>query len=244
MSRSTGYDPAKWRPRPAGRRYVGASSGGLIARVFAREYKDEIAGMVLVDSTDPDTVSGRKVNGQDVDVRDRQESKGRTVPPPVQALKDSPPGTLTTEERERIDRYRNNMVTPRTFRPHNLLPAELQKLDMWARFNFNPLVAKTINPFHAEEMQQLYEESQREEPPLGDKPLIVLISGYKSKKGRLIPPADLHPRDQEKWQQKFAQSQWSRNSQYILVDCGHEIHLYRPGWVVEAIRQVVETPRR
>ncbi|MCI0541311.1 MAG: hypothetical protein L0Z50_39430 [Verrucomicrobiales bacterium] len=93
-------------------------------------------------------------------------------------------------------------------------------------------------------MQQLYEEAQREEPPLADKPLIVLISGYKSKKGRLVPPADLHPRDQEKLQQKFAQSQWSRNGQYHLLECGHEIHLYQPGWVVEAIRQVVEAARK
>jgi hypothetical protein len=200
--------------------------------------------MVLVDSTDPDTVMGRKVNGKDVDFRVREESKGRTVPPPVRALKDSPPGTLTAEEQERTDRYRTNLGAPRTSRPHNLLPPELQKLDIWARFHFNPLVAKTSNPFDGEEFQALYEEAQQEEPPLGDKPLIVLVSGYRSKRGRLVPPADIHPRDQEKLQQKFAQSQWSRNGQYALVDCGHEIHLYRPGWVVEAIRQVVEAARK
>jgi pimeloyl-ACP methyl ester carboxylesterase len=222
---------------------VGASGGGPLARVFARDYRDEVAGMVLVDSTDPDTVAGRKVDGKDVDFRIREESKGRPVPP-VQTIQSSPPGPLTREERERIDRYRNNMGTPQVFRPHDRLPVELQKLDTWARFHFNPLVAKTTNPFEAEEFQALYEEGQREEPPLGDKPLVVLISGYKSRKGRLVPPADLHPRDQEKLQQKFAQSQWSRNGRYHLLDCGHEIHLYEPGWVVEAIRQVVEAARK
>ena len=37
---------------------VGASVGGILARVFAREYSSDVAGMVLVDSTDPDTGIG------------------------------------------------------------------------------------------------------------------------------------------------------------------------------------------
>jgi pimeloyl-ACP methyl ester carboxylesterase len=222
---------------------VGASGGGILARVFARYYRDEVAGMVLVDSTDPDTVAGRKVNGQDVDFRIREESRGRTVPPPVAQLKDSPPGPLTAEEQERFERYLKNRGTPRIHRPHDRLPAELQKLDLWARFHLNPLLFQTTNPLQGEEFQELYEEAQRDEPPLGDMPLIVLKSGFRAKKGRTIPPADITARDLEKEQQKFAQSLWSRNGKYLMVDCGHEIHLYEPGWVVEAIRQVVAAAR-
>ncbi|MCI0541310.1 MAG: alpha/beta hydrolase [Verrucomicrobiales bacterium] len=99
---------------------VGASSGGLLARMFNREYPGEVAGMVLVDSTDPDTVAGRRVDGKDVDFRVREESKGRTVPPPVKRLEDSPPGTLRTDEQERIERYRKGMGAPRVSKPHNL----------------------------------------------------------------------------------------------------------------------------
>ena len=82
---------------------VAASAGGPLARVFAREYRNEFAGMVLVDSTDPNTVQGRKVNGMNVNFRVREDSKGRTVPP-VQTLQSSPLGPLTAEEQERYDR--------------------------------------------------------------------------------------------------------------------------------------------
>jgi pimeloyl-ACP methyl ester carboxylesterase len=223
---------------------VGASSGGLIARVFAREYRDEVAGMVLVDSTDPDTVSGKKVNGQDVDVRDREESKGRTVPP-VQTVMSNPLGPLTAEEQERIDRYRENMGSPKVSDPHDRLPADLQKLDIWARFQFNPLIAKTINPFYPEEMQQLYEEAQRQ--PLGDIPLLVLIAGDRARtveeqQKRAADPKRKVPN--EKPQQKIAQPLISRNGMYVTVQSWHEIHLYQPAWVIEAIRQVVEAARK
>jgi len=82
---------------------VAASAGGPLARVFAREYRNEFEGMVLVDSTDPNTVQGRKVNGMNVNFRVREDSKGRTVPP-VQTLQSSPLGPLTAEEQERYDR--------------------------------------------------------------------------------------------------------------------------------------------
>jgi hypothetical protein len=87
---------------------------------------------------------------------------GHVGPGAGDTLEDSPPGTLTTEEQGRMDRYRNNMGAPRVSRPHNLLPPELQKLDIWARSHFNPLVAKTGSPFEGEEFQALYEEAQRE----------------------------------------------------------------------------------
>ena len=34
---------------------VGRSLGGLIARIFAGRYPEEVVGMVLVSATDPDT---------------------------------------------------------------------------------------------------------------------------------------------------------------------------------------------
>jgi pimeloyl-ACP methyl ester carboxylesterase len=221
---------------------VGASAGGPLARVFARDYRDEVAGMVLVDATDADTV----LSLNDKLVRIREMSKGRAVPP-VQTVQSSPPGPLTAEERERIERYRKNLGTPRVVRPHDRLPAELQKLDTWARFQFSPLVAKTTNPFEGEEYQALYEEAQREGPPLGDKPLIVLIAGDKAR-----PVTEQFQRAtdpnrkvfEEKRYQKIAQAQLSRNGKYVVVESDHHIHLYQPAWVVEAIRHVVEAARK
>jgi pimeloyl-ACP methyl ester carboxylesterase len=78
---------------------VGASAGGPLARIFARELPADVAGMVLVDATDADTVMGRLVDGKIVDFRVREESKGRPVPA-VQTILSSPPGPLTIEEQE------------------------------------------------------------------------------------------------------------------------------------------------
>jgi pimeloyl-ACP methyl ester carboxylesterase len=233
---------------------VGASAGGPLARVFAREYSDEFAGMVLVDSTDPDTVQGRKVNGKNVNFRVREDSKGRTVPP-VQTLQSSPPGPLTAEEQGRYDRYRKRQAEnpQQIYRPHDRLPMELQKLDVWARSHMKSVLFKNENPFEGEEAQALYEESLREEPPLGNKPLIVLISGDRARKvndqKKNTPPPDIS-RDEwdrvskEKELQKYAQALWSRNGKYVVIESGHEIHLYQPAWVIEAIRQVVHAARK
>jgi hypothetical protein len=43
--------------------------------------------------------------------------------------------------------------------------------------------------------------------------------------------------------QKVAQATLSKNGQYLRLPSGHEIHLYRPAWVIEAVRQVVEASR-
>ncbi len=217
---------------------VGASAGGPLARVFAREYRDEVAGMVLVDATDADTVLS--LNGKLV--RLRELSKGRAVPP-VQTLQGSPPGPLTAAEREQIEGYRKFLGAPRVSRPHDRLPAGLQKLDTWARFQFNPLVAKAGNPFEGEEYQALYEESRRGDPPLGDKPLIVLIAGDKAGpvEEQMRRAADPNRKVfEENRYQKIAQAQLSRNGRYVVVESDHRIHLDQPAWVVEAVRQVVE----
>jgi pimeloyl-ACP methyl ester carboxylesterase len=233
---------------------VGASAGGPLARVFAREYRNDFAGMVLVDATDPDTVHGRKVNGKNVNFRVREDSKGRMVPP-VQTLQSSPPSPLTDVEQERYDQYRKRQAEkPQQIdSPRDRLPLEFQNMHIWARSHMNPVLFKNQNPFEGEEAQTLYEESLREEPPLGDKPLIVLLSGDRARKvndqKKNTPPPDI---TQEEWDrvttekrlQKIAQALWSRNGKYLVVESGHEIHLYQPAWVVEAIRQVVERARK
>ena len=123
---------------------TGASAGGPLARIFAREFSGDVAGMVLVDATDADTVMGRKVDGKDVDFRVREESKGRPVPP-VQT-QSSPLGPLTAEEQDRYERYGRRTIT-KSYRPHDNLPTPLQALDVWFRSHANPCLFKTGNPF-------------------------------------------------------------------------------------------------
>jgi hypothetical protein len=116
---------------------------------------------------------------------------------------------------------------------------------VWFRSHVNPLVVRTGNPIEGEEFQPLYEDQQKPEPPLGAKPLIVLISDNEAGTvaGQRKVAEETHPRDAEKMMQKIAQATLSGNGQYLRLASGHEIHLYRPAWVTEAIRQVVEASR-
>jgi len=223
---------------------VGASAGGPLARIFAREFPADVSGMVLVDATDADTVMGRVMDdGKIVDYRVRLESKGRPIPP-IQTTQSSPPGPLTAEEQARFERYQGRTIT-KSYSPHDRLPADLQALDVWFRNHRNPLIVKADYPFHAEEMQQLFEEQQRSEPPFGEKPLIVLVADDKPRTvaGQRKQAEQANPVFVEKTMQKVAQATLSKNGQYVRLASGHEIHLYRPAWVIEAVRQVVDACR-
>src|SRR2546422_1727822 len=77
---------------------VGHSVGGLIARVYAEQYPDEVAGMVLVDSTHEDTT----LLFQGKPVRVREAAKGIAVPP-VQTMQSSPPKPPTAEDIEQFE---------------------------------------------------------------------------------------------------------------------------------------------
>ncbi len=217
---------------------VGHSYGGLLARLYARRYRREVVGMVLVDSTDPDTTLGFRGKL----VRIREGAKGRPVPP-VQTMKSSPPGPLSDEQRKQFEEFRKFLGTPRISAPYDQLPADLQKLDMWARFHPQP---EAENPFWPEELQEMYLETQRQPHPLGDIPLIVLTGG---KKGGGPPPGisaeEWQRLSEEKWRQKEAQARLSRNGQFILAErSGHQIHLDQPERVIDAIRQVVAAARK
>jgi hypothetical protein len=76
-------------------------------------------------------------------------------------------------------------------------------------------------------------------------PLVVLIAdiGARTVADQRKLAAEANERDVEKMMQKVAQALLSKNGQYLRIPSGHEIHLYRPAWVIEAIRQVVEASR-
>jgi pimeloyl-ACP methyl ester carboxylesterase len=222
---------------------VGHSYGGLLTRLYARQYRREVVGMVLVDSTDPDSTLGFRGKL----VRVREEAKGRLVPP-VQTMKSSPPGPLSDEERKQFEEYRKYLGTPRISAPYDRFPADLQKLYLWARFHPKP-AADSIDPdFWPEELQEMYLETQRQPYPLGDMPLIVLAPGDKPEKNPAPPGISAEEWQRlrtEKRRQKEAQARLSRNGKFTLAEqSGHSVHLDQPALVIDAIREVVEAIRR
>ena len=219
---------------------VGQSYGGLLARLYAHHYRREVAGMVLVDSTDPDSTLG--FQGQMVRVREK--AKGTPIPP-VQTMKSSPPQPLSDEQRKQYEAYRKYLGTPRISPPFDQLSPELQKQYVWASFHPQPTVASPDPELWPDELQEMYLETQRQPYPLGDIPLIVLAQGGKKDPApRGFPEAEWQRLSEEKQRLKEAQARLSRNGKFIVAEqSGHSIHLDQPELVTDAIRQVVEAVR-
>src|SRR5579871_2525735 len=169
-------DKARLRPPYV---LVGASIGGLIARLYVATYPGEVVGMVLVDSTHEDTILGRMrmENGKQVAdlYRVRESGQGRPIPPP-QTLKSSPLTPPTEKERQDWEAFRKQMGPPKIGEPYDRLPSAIQQLELWAQSNVK-LQGSSSDDYMGEEFQAMYEARHKVQYPLGDMPLISLRAG-------------------------------------------------------------------
>jgi pimeloyl-ACP methyl ester carboxylesterase len=218
---------------------VGHSIGGLIARVYAAEYPQEVAGMILVDSTTEDTT----LNYQGKIVRVRDSAKERRIPS-VQTMTSSPPKPPTEDDLKQAEFNKQAFGAPKIESPFDKLPQNTQSLRLWA-LNNQKLSAAT-DDFWAEELQAMFVARSKTPYPLGDIPLVVLIGG---KKGGETPQGisaeEWKRLSEEKRKQKTELANLSRNSKVIISEkSGHHIQLEEPDLVVSAIRQVVDAVRK
>lgn len=218
---------------------VGHSIGGLIARVYAEQYPDEVAGMVLVDSTHEDTIL--MYQGKLVRVR---EGAAGIVVPPVQTMQSSPPKPPTKEDIKQFEFNQRMFGAPKTEPPFDKLSASIQAMRLW--FRSQPPRAAAGPDFWAEELQAMYMARAKTPYQLRDKPLVVLLG---KPDGSNPPPgisADQWKRlNDEKRQQKVGLANLSRNSKLIVAErSGHHIQLDEPQVVTEAVRLVVDAVRR
>ena len=217
---------------------VGHSVGGLIARVYAAQFPDEVSGMVLVDSTHEDTT----LIFQGKLVRIRGTARARSIPP-VQTMKTSPPQPPTEEDRKQADFNAQLFGPPKIEPPFDKLAPDVQKVRLWMLAH--PKLSAAADDFWPEELQALFVARAAEPTPLGDKPLIVLIGAGK---GEPAPPG-ISPEEwtrlaEEKRQQKVGMAKLSRNHQIILAEhSGHHVQLDQPELVITAIQQVVDSAR-
>jgi pimeloyl-ACP methyl ester carboxylesterase len=216
---------------------VGHSLGGLVARVYAEQYPEEVAGVVFVDSTHEDTTLGYR--GKLVHVR--EVAKGRPVPP-VQTMQSSPPKPPTPADLQQAELDKKVFGPPKIRPPFDKLPAGVQPLRLW--FQSHPKLPGPAEDYFPEELQAMYGARQKSPCPFGDKPLVVIVR----KKEDLPPPGvstDVWKRlNEEKREQKIGLTQLSRDSKLIIAESsGHHIQLDEPELVVEAIRQVVNAVR-
>src|SRR5262249_48370310 len=100
---------------------VGQSFGGLLGRTYAAQYRNEVAGMVLFDSTHEDT----KINLNGKIQRVRELSQNRVVPP-IQTSISATDKTLSAKERQGIEGFLKQIGPPKIEPPFNQLPPEIQ----------------------------------------------------------------------------------------------------------------------
>lgn len=200
---------------------VGHSLGGMLVRVFAAEYPDDVAGVVLVDMG---LENGEKyVNGKMVGPFDG--ARPRQIPAPRDQVLDEE-RTLSHPELEGFKKFREVAGEPRIEAPFDKLPQPIQKLRLWA-MSLPQSVVSDHNPYGAEEHLLLFADRIRREHPLGNKPLVVL-----SRKSD----------DQQRMDGQRQLLKLSSNSVFAQSDFPiHEIQLVQPDLVVNSIRAVIES---
>jgi pimeloyl-ACP methyl ester carboxylesterase len=205
---------------------VGQSYGGFLVRTFARFYKKEVVGLVLVDALNENEKI--LINGKAVRVRDM--AQGRPVPK-VQTLMKKNIDTSTSKQYNPIDS--NTSIEP----PLDKLSPEDQKKQLWAQTQFNYYKAASSEmDWSPEDVANMYKNKGKSDYMLGNIPLIVLAKGKGNYAG-LVDSAEL---EKQRIQLQKELAHLSTNSKLIIdKNSGHNIHLEDPATVINAIRQVI-----
>jgi pimeloyl-ACP methyl ester carboxylesterase len=197
---------------------VGASRGGFFVRIFLAEYPAEVAGLVFVDASTEDRLF-TMVNGEAVAIASQT---------PEQVRAQLPARTV------RVPRRR-----PQTGAPFDRLAPELYRIRVMLDERLIASTPDSVTPefigrFREGERSMLARlQAQRTSTahPFGARPVVVLTRGDEKNEGRE--------------QSHRALAALSSHSRYAVVPgAGHEIHLFQPDAVVQAIAEVVEAVRR
>jgi pimeloyl-ACP methyl ester carboxylesterase len=207
---------------------VGHSFGGLLVRLYAARYPQEVAGLVLVDSA--------------------HEDQYRRAPQDIQELVPQ----LEEQMRQQLEGLKALIESGSL--DASMLPVPPQ-LPGPAADTFRALVAagpRHVETFIAEQeaVQAIHAELRVAGiTSLGDLPLMVLGHGRPMAMPGLAE--EVNQANEQLWQELQAQlARLSSRARLVVAqDSGHYVHLERPQLVIDALREVVaavrdEQPRR
>ncbi|MCK6583365.1 MAG: alpha/beta hydrolase [Anaerolineales bacterium] len=204
---------------------VGHSLGGVHVRLFAAQYPNEVAGLILIDTAYPLTITPEFEMQMQSSIGFYQAMNLMTNSGLMRIL-----GPLGGED-----------SMPATARK---LPADLQEIYLNLLLDPNQYVTAIA------EMQALPQTFERTseltigEHPFGNLPLIVLTAGKTSAPGstpfneQYVPVSD----SQIEFQLELAR-QSSRGEQRVIAESSHSVHLDTPDEVLRAIRDMLEVIR-
>lgn len=194
---------------------VGASMGGIYVRLYDLRYPGEIGGMVLVDPSYEERLF-TMFEDKPVTIASLTADQLRST---------IPSGPATVPRRQ-----------PQTGPPFDLLPHKLYVL----RVELERRLIESVPTSVPHDVVFTFAEGQRaalaelhlltttQTHSLGDRPLVVLTRGIDSSQGL----QDAHA----------AVARQSTNSRHIVVaGSGHEIHLFKPAAVIQAIHGVLDS---
>ena len=207
---------------------AGHSYGGILARLYARTYPSEVAGMVLDESGHE---AGVAVLRDGKMVRLAETATGAAVPP-VRTSDPLRESDITGGIRTQIEAAAKAMAPRANDPPRDRLPPDAQRMRAWA-FAQVKHWATNDNPFEGEELAAMLAERRKTPHPLGDLPLVVLSRG--------VPGGDPAVEDEHTKNQADLVRLSRRGTQVIARESGHQILLSQPDLVVAAIREVVQT---
>jgi hypothetical protein len=128
--------------------------------------------------------------------------------------------------------------SPQTGSPFDKLPRDLYKIRVALETRLIASVPSSVPRDVVVEsaeggraaLAELHQISAAKKHPLGDRPLVVLTRGLDSSQDLKDAHASL--------------TRLSTNSRHsIVADSGHEIHLFKPGAVIQAVQAVLEALR-
>jgi pimeloyl-ACP methyl ester carboxylesterase len=206
---------------------VGQSFGGFLVRTFARYYRKEVAGIVLVDALN----ENEKIIINNQAVRIREMAKGRTEPPLQTATRHD---MDTSSQKENNPLVSNTSIEP----PLDRLSPEDQKMQLWAQTQFNYFKsASSEMDWSPEDVEDMYQNKEKPNYQLGDIPLIVISKG----KGNYSGMADSTELEKQRLEMQNELVHLSTNGKHIIDrNSGHNIHLEDPATVIDAIEEVLQ----
>lgn len=196
---------------------VGHSIGGMYVRAYQRRYPEEVAGLVPVDATPEEDVEYLYNGKSTPGIQLNYDQLGSVYAPYIK--NPPPPLQLPTA----VDT------------PYTKLSPELQRDEVWAERLWRSRVDMSHSWITAESWKQEFVALRRlrlaTPHALGDLPLIVLRRGRRTTDVLNQREADLVGLS-------------SRGKLVVATESDHEIQLYQPELVIQAIRDVIRTRRR
>jgi pimeloyl-ACP methyl ester carboxylesterase len=193
---------------------VGHSFGGTNMQVYASQYPNEVAGMVLVDSAleDEEAVTLTKSLQPPPVLLKIYATIGLTRLP--YTLGAEPPG-LTSPELE------DEQAAISSHRKHIFAIAD-----------------------ETSSLEESFAENRAHPMSLGDKPLMVLTAGSVQTEGTGLSPEQADQLDKLHSESQAALTRRSENARQIIAeDSGHYIQVEQPALVIDAMRKVVDAAR-